>query len=89
MKQAKLVIQHPAGLHLRPLAQWVETAKKFKSKITLTRGAKTVDGKSPLMILTLGVTQGTEVTVAADGPDEEPAVAALQSLVESNFETAA
>ncbi len=89
MKQAKLVIQHPAGLHLRPLAQWVETAKKFKSKITLTRGAKTVDGKSPLMVLTLGVTQGTEVTVSADGPDEEAAVAALQALVESNFETAA
>ncbi|MGE5140046.1 MAG: HPr family phosphocarrier protein [Rudaea sp.] len=88
MKQITIVIEHPAGLHLRPLAQWVDTAKKFQSKITLTRGARTVDGKSPLMILSLGVTQGTEVTVTANGPDEDPAVAALQSLVESNFETA-
>ena len=88
MKQVTLVIQHPAGLHLRPLAQWIETAKKYQSKIKMTRGAKTVDAKSPLMILTLGVTQGTEVMVSAEGPDEEAAIAGLQSLVGSNFETA-
>ena len=43
------------------------------------------NAKSILGILTLGVFQGIEITIAADGNDEEDAVKALVELVENNF----
>ena len=46
---------------------------------------KTVDAKSILMIMSMGLVKGTEITIVADGPDEADAVKALKELVESKF----
>ncbi len=85
MHEVTMVVKHEAGLHARPAALFVGKAKQFKSRILVAKGDVEVDAKSILKILTLGVNQGTVITVKAQGDDEECAVKALQDLVESNF----
>lgn len=88
MERIRLIVRHPAGLHARPAAQFVQTANKFQSAITVanaTRGGAPVNGKSILGVLTLAVSQGFEIDVTADGPDAAQAIEALRVLIESNF----
>ena len=79
------VIQNKAGLHARPAASFTQTASKYQSTITLQKGEKTINPKSILMVLSLGITQGSEVTITAEGPDEAAAIQALVELIESKF----
>ena len=85
MEQAKVLIHHESGLHARPAAQFVKLAKQFSSNITVSNKGKTVNAKSTVLILTLGVDKGSEIEIAADGDDEKQAVASLVSLIENNF----
>ncbi len=85
MKESSITIRHPVGLHARPAALFVQTAQKFSAKISVTHGAKTANAKSLLGLLGLGVTKDADISIKADGADEEAAVDALVALVESNF----
>ncbi len=76
------VILNAHGLHARPAAVFVRTANTFESRITLTRGGTTVNARSVLEVLSLGVSAGTVVSIAAAGPDEKAAVDTLVRLVE-------
>jgi phosphotransferase system HPr (HPr) family protein len=86
--EATLIVHHPLGLHARPAALFVQTAARFKAAVRVTnrtRGTKPVDAKSILSVLTLGVSQGHEIQIAAEGDDADAALAAITDLVESNF----
>lgn len=88
MRTVTLVVRNKVGLHARPAAVFVRTANTFKSVITvqnLTTGSKSVNAKSILMVLTLGVEKDHTILVTANGPDDADAVAALQELVDSRF----
>ena len=85
MTKRRLVIRNQLGLHARAAARFVHTAAQFDCRVTAARDGRVMDGKSILGILLLGASRGTTVEIAADGPDEEAAVAALTKLVESGF----
>lgn len=85
MQSATLTIENPTGLHARPASLFVKTAASFQAKITIQKDEKIVDAKSMLKVLSLGVKQGTAITIAADGPDKEEAISALVGLVNSRF----
>ncbi|NMB60897.1 MAG: HPr family phosphocarrier protein [Chloroflexi bacterium] len=91
MKEAKVVVNNKVGLHARPAALFVQIASKFQSEISVSchdpkeDKLRTANAKSILGILTLGVFQGIEITIKADGADEEDAAKALVELVENNF----
>ena len=55
--ETTLIIENKTGLHARPASMFVQEANKFSSKIKLTAKGKTVDAKSILMIMSLGLTQ--------------------------------
>jgi phosphocarrier protein len=63
----------------------VHCANRFRARVTLARGGKSMDGKSILGILLLAASHGTRLTLAAEGEDEQQAVAALAELVEAGF----
>jgi phosphotransferase system HPr (HPr) family protein len=73
------------GLHARAAARFVQTANRFRSRITLGRDTRAMDGKSILGILLLAAAQGSLLTVTADGDDEEAAVSALADLIHGRF----
>ena len=80
-----VTINNPQGLHMRPAYLFAETAAKFESKIELVKEEIRIDGKSVLSILTLGATQGTQVSVEATGADAQEAIQTLQELLVSGF----
>jgi phosphocarrier protein len=80
-----LRIRNRLGLHARAAARFVHTASRFRSQVSAGRDGRTMDGKSILGILLLGASQGTEIDVAADGPDEVEALDALEALVATGF----
>ncbi len=69
------------GLHTRPAAEFVKAAKGFESKIEVTVDGKTASAKSLFKLQTLGLTQGTVITISAEGEDEQKAVDFLVELV--------
>jgi phosphotransferase system HPr (HPr) family protein len=87
MQTLNIVIAHRSGLHARPVARFFQTAIKFHSKITVRnpKNSKSVDGKSVVKLLTLGVEKGEEIVITTDGVDEVAALAALKDLIETNF----
>ena len=85
MQEINVTINHPTGLHARPAAVFVNTAKKFTARIVVAHDGKEADAKSILNIMALGVKSETTVTIRADGPDEADALEQLAALIESNF----
>jgi phosphocarrier protein len=73
------------GLHARAAARFVHTANRFRSKVTVRRDTRHMDGKSILGILLLAASPGTLLEVCAEGTDETEAVAALADLVSGGF----
>ena len=85
MVSETITITNETGLHARPASVFVSTAAKFKSELTLQKSEKQVNAKSIMGVLSLGITKGTEITITAQGPDEEEALGALAELTKSNF----
>ena len=85
MPEITLTVHHEVGLHARPAATFVRTAKQFNSAIRVTHGEREANAKSILSVLTLGVDQGAVITLCAEGEDAGQALAALEALVEDNF----
>jgi phosphotransferase system HPr (HPr) family protein len=84
MQNFTATVRSRVGLHARPAAVFVKAASRFKSTITVcnaTTGAQAVNGKSILLVLTLGVEQGHAITVTASGADEAEAAAALRETI--------
>ena len=86
MVTRQVTVVNELGLHARAAARFVKVASRFRSQIRVTRGQHTMDGKSILGLLLLAASRGSELTIAADGPDEADAVEALGALVERGFE---
>jgi phosphocarrier protein HPr len=78
-------VRNRLGLHARAAARFVRTAGQFRSRITLSRDHRSMDGKSILGILLLAASRGARLTITAEGDDEASAVEALAALVEGGF----
>ncbi len=81
MKQVEIVIENSTGLHARPAKVLVNLAKQFKSNISIQHGAKRVNAKSMVSVLTLGAVKGSLVTLEAAGEDEEKAIQEISSAM--------
>ena len=80
------VVNNQVGLHARPATFFIQKANEFKSSIWVEVEERRVNAKSLLCVLSLGIVKGTEITLIANGPDEEEAVEALATLLASDFD---
>jgi phosphocarrier protein HPr len=71
----------PANLHARPAGQLARGAAGFTSAIQLEYAGRAVNPTGVLAVMGLGATTGATVTVRAEGPDAEQAVAALADIL--------
>lgn len=85
MTENTVTVKNKVGIHARPASSFVFAANKFKSDVTITKGAKSASAKSITRILALRIRMGDEITVAAEGPDEAEAVKSLTELIDSKF----
>ena len=84
--RVKVTITNKLGLHARPAMSFADTASQFQADIHVIKAGAKYDGKSIMNLMMLAATQGTELEIAATGPDADDALVALQKLVESNFD---
>ncbi|HVE66907.1 MAG TPA: HPr family phosphocarrier protein [Thermoanaerobaculia bacterium] len=86
MIERELEIKNRLGLHARAAAKFVQTASRFKSDVKIRKNGEEVDGKSILGLLLLAASQGTAITIAVCGEDEEVAFAAVEDLIARSFD---
>ena len=75
MYTREITVKNEVGLH----------ANEFKSGIWVEKEERRVNAKSLLGVLSLGIVQGTTITLIADGVDEKEAVDALADLIENQI----
>jgi phosphocarrier protein len=80
-----VVIRNRLGLHARAAARFVQTANRYRARITASRDGRTMDGKSILGMLLLAAPSGSVLELQAEGEDAEAALDALSALVQSGL----
>jgi phosphocarrier protein HPr len=85
MLRRSITIRNKLGLHARAAVKFVNTANRFGADVRVEKDGSEIDGKSILGILTLAATQGSEIALVINGPDEEAAWQALSELIENRF----
>jgi phosphocarrier protein len=78
-------IRNRLGLHARAAARFVQTANRFRARITVSRDGRAMDGKSILGMLLLAASAGTVLAIQAEGNDAEAALEALGALVDGGL----
>jgi phosphocarrier protein HPr len=86
MVSRQVSVSNALGLHARAAARFVHRASQFTSRIRVTKGGQTVDGKSILGLLLLAAARGTTLDLEADGDDAQAAMDALVQLVDAGFD---
>lgn len=85
MKKFNYVIKDELGIHARPAGMLVKMAKQYESAVEIRKGEKNVRASQLLMLMSLGVKQGEEVTVSIEGEDEDQAYKELNAFFETNL----
>ncbi len=88
MIKKKVTIINKLGLHARAAVKFVNLANRFTSSVRIEKRGNEIDGKSILGILTLAAVQGSEITLAVSGKDEQAAVEAIAALIGNKFNEA-
>lgn len=84
----EVLVSNKLGLHARPAMQFVDLANQFASGIRVKKGGdepEEADGKSVMQMIILAATEGTPLTILADGEDAQQAVEQLVALFDSKF----
>jgi phosphocarrier protein len=78
-KQFKVIAE--TGIHARPATLLVQTASRFDSEINLEYKGKTVNLKSIMGVMSLGVGQGADIKISAEGSDANDALNSLEETL--------
>ncbi len=86
LSSTTVTIKNRLGMHARPAMLFAEVAGKFNASITVGHSnSEQVDAKSIMQIMMLAATEGTILTIEADGDDANDALAKLTELVSAGF----
>jgi len=85
MTKEMVTVTDEIGFHARTASLFAKKAGGFESTIQVSFNGKTVNGKSMLAIMTLGVKSNASVEISAEGDDEKEALHALTDFVKNNF----
>lgn len=79
--EKKFIITDEAGVHARPATQLVNAASKFSSELYLEYQGRKVNLKSIMGVMSLGIRQGSNISIIAEGDDAEEALAGLEKVL--------
>ena len=85
MISEQVQVVNKLGLHARAATKLVNCASGFEADISVARGARKVNAKSIMGVLTLAAAIGTELTIETEGPDESEAMQAVTGLFRDYF----
>ena len=78
-----VVVKMQQDFEARPIANLVQVADRYESKIYLEHGDSRVNAKSIMGMMSLALLNGEEILVDAEGADEAEAVAAIEDFLVS------
>jgi phosphocarrier protein HPr len=81
MMEKTFTVTSDSGIHARPATTLVQTASKFDADIDLEYNGKTVNLKSIMGVMSLGIPKGAQIKVTANGSDENEAMAAIEETM--------
>ena len=85
MPVRSLRIVNVKGLHARASARLVETVERFDARATVRKDGLETGGDSIMGLLMLVAPCGSTIEVETEGPESEPLMEAIASLVASHF----
>ena len=85
MKKFEYVIKDEVGIHARPAGLLVKEAKKYESKVSITKDGKSAEATKLMALMGLGVKCGESVEVSVDGADEDAAFEGIKAFFEANL----
>lgn len=85
MKNFSYTVKDEVGIHARPAGMLVKEAKKYSSKIVLSKDGKTAEAGKLMAVMGLGIKCGQTVEVEITGEDEEMAYEALREFFEKTL----
>jgi phosphocarrier protein HPr len=85
MPQAEIEIINKLGLHARASAKLTQTASTFRAEVWMSRNGRRVNAKSIMGVMMLAAAKGSRVLIETQGDDAEPALAALEKLINDKF----
>lgn len=81
MLKKSMKIQLKNGLEARPVAMLVQVASQYESTVHIETDRKKVNAKSIMGMMSLGLDNGAEITVVADGKDEKEVIAHIEKFI--------
>ncbi|WP_181350711.1 phosphocarrier protein HPr [Thalassobacillus sp. CUG 92003] len=81
MAEQTMTITAADGLHARPATSLVQVAGQYKSDINLEYNGKAVNLKSIMGVMSLGIPNGADIKITAEGDDEQEALDAVVGKV--------
>lgn len=85
MKEQTFKITAETGVHARPATLLVNQAGQFESEIELHYNDKTVNLKSIMGVMSLGIPKGAEIKITASGSDEENAMKSIEEVIREHL----
>lgn len=79
MKETTVTVKFKEGLHARPAVKLIKTASTLESAITLEKRGKVVPADSITAVLGACIICGDEITVRAEGADEDHAIEVMEA----------
>jgi len=83
MIKKEIVIKIPTGLEARPIALLVQVASQYECSIYVESEDRRVNAKSIMGMMSLAISAGETVIVAADGSDEKAAIENIEKYLSS------
>ena len=81
MTKRSITVRLEDGLDARPVALLVQEASKYESNIYFEVDDKRINAKSIMGMMTLGLDAGEEITLSANGEDEEAAMSSIEQYL--------
>lgn len=85
MIEKKVMIINKLGLHARASAKIVSVCNHYKANVIIKFNNRYANAKSIMGIMMLSATQNSELTLIANGDDEENAINAIINLINNKF----
>lgn len=86
MREQTITLTNPKGIHARPSAMILKTAENYQSTIQLIKDGEAADAGDIMAVLSLGAMHGDQITIRADGPDEDAAIEHLLEVFARRFD---
>ncbi len=81
MIKKSMVVKIPAGLDPGTVAMFIQIASQHESSVFVEVAEKRVNAKSIMGMMSLGLPEGSELTLAADGEDEAKAIECIEKYL--------